>query len=309
MVVALMTLVLFDPASHAEETAVPAQAASPPAPPTASSPSLVELKAAAYDADEASRRAEAAAAEAQVAAEAARAAVDRASGVAPVPATGAATDAAVAVEAVDPPPATPDARDEALHRATEAAENAAAAARAATAALQQQTREHEQRFSRNGVVVLGGVFWAPELFTTAYAVSDSKGANIAIGYHFARHFEVDVRYEQVDDFDLVYGNVAGTFDAWSTTLNGRFYMLTKQFQPYLGMGIGVMQGTTFLQNTLTGYAIQEQDVVAVFRVSGGFDFYISETLALTADASVDIPGGGLTNATYATLGGGLKLRF
>lgn len=282
--VGVLALVLFDSPTFADEAIAPASA------------SVAELDAAAEQAEEASRLANAAAAEAEAAAQAARAAVDRANGVAPE-ATAAST-----------PPAS-EASDDALHRATEAADNAAAAARAATAALQEFERERAQRYSRNGVVLIGGIFWAPEIFQTSYSVGNSNGAHIALGYHFADYFEVDFRFEYLNDFDLSgYGN-RGSYTAWSTTLNGRFYPLTKQIQPYLGFGIGVLEGTTFLQDVVTGYAIEESEVVAVFRFSGGVDYYVSESLALTADVSIDVPGGYLTNATYATLGGGLKVRF
>ncbi len=307
---ALVIFVLLDSVSRAEETAAPTAVQAPVAEsapaPIPAEPSVIELKAQAYDADQASRQAAAAAAEADAAAAAARAAVEAATGVAPA----AAAAGAGAAAAVPAPAAAPSAAsDAALHQATEAAESAAAAARAATAALQAEIVERKNRYSRSGVVLLGTVFWAPDIFDTEYAVGDSKGVSAALGYHFAKNFEVDVRFEAVSDFDLSgFGN-RGSFKAWSTTLNGRFYLLTKQFQPYLGLGVGVMEGTTFLQDVATGASVQYEDIVAVFRVAGGFDFYVSETLALTADAAVVAPGGVLSDATYATLGGGIKLRF
>jgi hypothetical protein len=284
LLLTILALVVFDSVSAAAEATAPA--AEP----------VVELEAAAKEAEEVSRLANAAAAEAEAAAQAARAAVDRANGVTPAAATSSTLPAS-------------EATDDALHRATEAAENAAAAARAATAALQEFERERAHRYSRNGVVLIGGIFWAPEIFQTSYSVGNSNGGDIALGFHFADHFEVDFRFEYLNDFDLSgYGN-RGSYTAWSTTLNGRFYPLTNQIQPYLGFGIGVLEGTTFLQDVATGYAIEESDVVAVFRFSGGVDYYVSRALALTADISIVVPGGNLTNATYATLGGGLKVRF
>lgn len=291
-------------------------------------PSLVELKASAYDAQEAARQAEAAAAQASAAAEAARQAVGQASGAPvtpapavaaepapppppPAPAPAAAEEAAPAAAEPAAEPATPDPTLEALHRATEEAKNAAAAARAATAALQEHVKEEEGRFSRNGFFLSGGVFWAPELFDTTASVGDSKGAFGAIGYHFGERFDVEARYDILDEFSIVSPTTGyvGHFDGWTVTLNGRIFLLTKTFQPYLGMGIGVMDGKTSYKNAITGRRLQFDDTVATFRVSTGFDYYVSESFAITADASVNMPGGEISAANYATLGGGIKLRF
>jgi opacity protein-like surface antigen len=198
-----------------------------------------------------------------------------------------------------------------LHRATEEAKNAAAAARAATAALEEHVREREARYSRNGLYLSGGVFYAPELFDTSLSVLDSRGLYGALGYHFGERVEVEARFEAIDDFLLGSAPLLyyGTFYGWTGTLNARVFLLTKSFQPYIGMGIGVIDAKTRLTDGLTGVTYRYDDTEALFRVSGGFDFYVSETLALTADAAINMPGGELSGANYATLGGGIKLRF
>jgi hypothetical protein len=300
----------------APATATPAAAASP-------QPSVTELKAQAFDAQEAARQADAAAADASAAAEAAQQAVGRATGVA----TGAATAAGVAAAAaastpapvVVPPPAPPapepaaappDPALEDLRRATEEAKNAAAAARAAIAALEEHVREREKRYSRNGFYVAGGIFFAPELFDTTLLVGDSRGAFGAIGYHLGERFDVEVRFDALDDFALTSRNgFAGSLNGWSATLNGRIFLMTKTFQPYIGMGLGAMGGRTNVTDLSTGETIRYEDTVPLFRLSGGFDFYFTESVALTADAAINMPGGELNAANYATLGGGLKFRF
>jgi len=314
-------------------------AASAQAPAAGAQPSLNDLKAAAFDAQERARKAEAAAAEASEAAEAARRAIDEASGQAPAPRQAAQAPApapspkqaegpagggsgqagreqAAAAEQAEQEKkekdaAPPDPVLEDLHRATEEAKNAAAAARAATAALQEHVKERKNRFSRNGLYLSGGIFWSPELFDTTWSVDDSRGAFGAIGYHLAERFEIEARFDILDDFDAVSptGAYTAKFNGWTGTLNGRIFILTNTFQPYLGMGIGVMDGETEYLDVATGLREVERDTVATFRVSAGFDFYVSESLALTADAAVNMPGGDLNFANYATLGGGIKLRF
>jgi len=198
-----------------------------------------------------------------------------------------------------------------MRRATEEARNAAAAARAAAAALQEHLKEREARYSRSGFYLSGGVFWAPELFDTSLQVADSRGAFGAVGYHLGERFDIEARFDAIDVFELAspYGGYVGQFDGWSATLNGRVFLLTNVFQPYFGMGIGVMEGKTRYTQLSTGRRIDFDDTVALFRVSAGFDFYVSENVALTADAAINMPGGELSAANFATLGGGLKLRF
>jgi opacity protein-like surface antigen len=104
-------------------------------------------------------------------------------------------------------------------------------------------------------------------------------------------------------------NTVGRVEGWSATANARLFLLTKAFQPYLGVGIGAMQATTDLKEVGGPGSFYSKDTVAVFRPFAGFDFYISETFALTADAAVNLPGGDLSSLTYATISGGVKLRF
>ena len=268
-------------------------------------PSVNDLKAAAFDAQEKARQARVAAEQAEQAAQNAEAAVSAAQAapapapvVAPVAATTAATPAAV------PPEVLED-----LHRATEEAKNAAASARAANAALAEYMTEREHRYSRRGFYLSGGLFYAPQLFDTSYRAENSQGAFGSIGYHFAERFEVEVRFDGFQDFDLSNSEYTGYFNGFSVTANGKIFILTGAFQPYVGLGIGALNGKVGFTKIATGEFQSDRSTVATFRVSAGLDWYLTETIAITGDAALLLPGGSLSNANFATLGGGLKLRF
>jgi hypothetical protein len=322
-----VTTTLASPFSAlAQET--PAAGAAPVAE-AAAAPSMVELKAALYDAQQAAAKAEAEAArtrEALEEAEAAQAAESSGAGeTAAVAAGSAATGAAVGAAAASSSPALvpapgPSAEDAArdaeleaaredVRRATEEARNASAAARAAIAQVEELKEARKNRFARRGFTLSGGAFWAPSLIDTRLNVDAGKGLNAAVGYRIARHFDADLRFDWIDTLELRGIDSRGTLDGWSITLNGRFFLLTGSFQPYLGLGLGAIQMSTRLQELSGPYLINREDTAVLFRPSLGFDFYISERLAITADAAMNLPGGELSGIDFATLGGGLKLRF
>ncbi|MCH2186061.1 hypothetical protein MK280_09335, partial [Myxococcota bacterium] len=183
-------------------------------------PTVNDLKAAAFDAQEKARQARAAADQAERAAQSAEAALSAAQAapaavVAPAAATASATPAAV------PPEVLED-----LHRATEEAKNAAASARAANAALAEYMQEREHRYSRRGFYLSGGLFYAPQLFDTPFRAENSQGAFGSIGYHFAERFEVEVRFDGFQDFDLSDSEYTGYFNGFSVTANGKIFILT-----------------------------------------------------------------------------------
>lgn len=269
----------------------------------ASAPSVNDLKAAAFDAQEKARQARATAEQAEQAAQNAEQSLSAAQ------AAPAGVAAPVAATAAAPPAAVPPEVLEDLHRATEEAKNAAASARAANAALAEYMQEREHRYSRRGFYVSGGLFYAPQLFDTSYRAENSQGAFGSIGYHFAERFEVEVRFDGFQDFDLSNSEYTGYFNGFAVTANGKLFILTGSFQPYIGLGIGALNGKVGFTEIATGTFQSDRSTVATFRVAAGLDWYLTETIAITGDAALLLPGGSLSNANFATLGGGLKLRF
>ena len=278
-----------------------AQEAAAPAVPTVN-----DLKAAAFDAQSKASQARALADQAEKAAQAAEQRLTEAKSAAAAAAAAAASGAAVGSESSAAAQVPPQVLED-LHRATEEAKNAAASARAANAALAEYMQERADRYSRRGFYLMGGIFYAPQLFDTSYSAANSQGAFGAIGYHFAKRFEVEARFDGFQKFDLTGSSRTATFEGFTVTANVKIFLLTRSFQPYLGLGIGALDGKVV--ETEGGSVDRHRYTVGLFRVSGGFDWYLTETIAITGDAAVNLPGGALSNANYATLGGGLKLRF
>ncbi len=70
------------------------------------------------------------------------------------------------------------------------------------------------------------------------------------------------------------------------TLNGRAYLATGRWQPYLSFGSGLMY--IEVRDTAPG-AKDVQDVGFALRVGGGIEYYITEQLVLNLGASYVIP--------------------
>lgn len=272
-------------------------------------PSAAELKAEAWDAQQAlaeAERAEAAAKQAALEAEQrAAAARERAA--------QAASRAEAAPPAASVDPAELERLREQVREAREAARTAQGEARAArvevSAQLAEMREAHEKRYARPGFFIAGGAAWAPELFDTDFEIDNARAGYVALGYRAGDRFEAEVRFDISDDFDVSGFGIEGDVDAWSATFNGRFFMLTGKFQPYVGIGLGATRFEAKLRDVATGEKGRDRETEMVFRPSAGFDFYVSETLALTADAALHVPRGDISHLRWATLGGGIKLRF
>ncbi len=339
----------------AQDAAQPAPAPTPTPAPASQGPSLVELKAAAYDAQQAAAAAEQAAAAAQAHAAQAKSAIESASTPAqPAPATTppvsappsssiiaqpgpppapvappAPAPAPPPTPAATPPPApTPvvvtksssaaPAEDEVtredLDRAMEKAEQAAAQARKAMEELEEYKEKHKKRFARNGLYLSGGAFWAPELFdvNSGYDIDPSVGLSGGIGYRVHPHFSIDATFVWADGFAISNPDLGAEWDKlqmWSALLGGRVFFLTGKIQPYAGLAVGASGGRTKLRDPSGAVLSEFNEYGGTIMFNGGFDLYLSESIALGADAAVFLPGGGLRGFDYSTLGAKLIYRF
>jgi hypothetical protein len=203
---------------------------------------------------------------------------------------------------------------EELERAMEKAEQAAAQARRAMEELEAYKEKQKKRYARNGLYISGGAFWAPELFDAnpAFDFDPSVGLSGGIGYRVHPHFSIDASFVWADGFDISNPDMTGEWDdlqIWSALLGGRVFFLTGKIQPYAGIAFGASGGRSKLRDP-SGVVLDEfKEVGGTISFSGGFDIYLSENVALGADAAVFLPGGNMRGLDYSTLGGKLIYRF
>lgn len=316
LAIALLALPSLPGSALAQAAPPPPPQAAPPQSVPATDASLTDLKAAAYDAQQNAAAAQQEAEQAAKAleeAEAAAAAAPPPPPPPPPPPVPAPVPVPVPVATTAPPAANVtqqelDALKAEVREAREAARHAGEQAMIARRELEEFKQKHKMRFARPGFFIAGGVFWSPALYDWIVDVSDGRGWSASAGYRFNERIEVSAQYEKFTGYEISGLGFSGDVDSWSAIANAKLFILTGSFQPYLGFGIGAFQASLDATDP-DGFDIDDKETVVVFRISGGFEYYISEHLALTGDAAINLPGGYLTSMTYATLGGGLKIRF
>jgi opacity protein-like surface antigen len=158
-----------------------------------------------------------------------------------------------------------------------------------------------QGYGRPGFYAsLNGVYGV-ELFDNApssFDVDNSVGVSGRLGYRFTPAIAAET---QVD-----YGDFAQSGDFTETlfTINGKYYFLQDQIQPYALAGIG------YEHATIEGRGASFSESGFAFRVGGGVDWYFHRNIGLllemTYNASTD---NFLKDADYLSLGWGLFYRF
>ena len=312
----------------------------------AAQPSVVELKAAAYDAQQRALAAEAEAERVRTELAEAQRAAQSTPPVAPPPTPAPApipvVQPVVQPAAAPPPPPAPilmpvamtaaapappvvqkaaateeqvDALEEAVRQAQadaaaahDEAEEARREAREAKAEIEAFKAKHALRFARKGLSISAHVFYAPEIFDTTLSVENGQGMGLVLGYRLHENFELSLQSDRVTGFEFSGDSVLGEVQGWTATANAKAFILTGSFQPFIGFGIGAFYATLDAHDNL-GNRVEDSQAAGLFKLNGGFDYYISERLAITADAAIYLPGGELSALTFSTLGGGVKLRF
>jgi len=129
----------------------------------------------------------------------------------------------------------------------------------------------------------------------------SPGYNLRLGYRFHPNIAVEAMAENAVGFDLK--GFGGEISTWTTTVNGKFFALTGQFQPYGLLGIGAMQ----LKDKTPGPSLNDFDLA--LRYGAGIDTYITENLVFNMEVSYVHPQGNVDDVNYVSLGGGIQIRF
>lgn len=160
--------------------------------------------------------------------------------------------------------------------AVHAQEDAAAQRRA----LRAQVEEEATDPARSGPILgLGGIAAIENFSGLGQKVDTASGGFSAhVGYRFTPRFSADMRIEKYQEFDSPTGEVNG----WSIGLNGRGYLLTGAFQPFLMGGINYMDMET---TNSAATNVNKTDDGPGLRFGTGLDWYATSNIVVTADIS------------------------
>ena len=156
-----------------------------------------------------------------------------------------------------------------------------------------------QDFARSGLYAqFNGVanFESFDDFSSS-SIDTAVGVGGRFGFRLAPNFAVESMVEWSGDFV----DCCGT-DLTSTlvTMNGRYYVLTDQWQPYATLGLGWGFADINPGPSEDGF---------VLRFGGGLDYYLSESWGLTAEFAYNLATGDLDDFNYMSLGWGAFIRF
>ena len=170
-------------------------------------------------------------------------------------------------------------------------------------------------YARRGAYFGAGAFLAFENFDDEIPgvpvdADDSWGLNARVGYRLHPHFAAELQYEWYDDFDIeVFGIKAAELDGWSLGVNGKGYLLTGRFQPYVLVGGGLLD--VEIEDTL-GLGLSEDEEAFMWRFGVGLDSYLvgePGNMVLSIEAAYVLPTSDLDDFEFWTLGIGLQYRF
>jgi opacity protein-like surface antigen len=169
---------------------------------------------------------------------------------------------------------------------------------AALVALAAQTAL-AQDYARPGMYAQGNFVIGIESFDDVPSsfVDTAYGVSGRIGYRMDPRFAIESQFEYSGDFSDISGlDLTGKL----VTINGKFYFLQEQLQPYALAGIG---------GAWADFDPGPDEDAFVVKVGGGLDFYLSENWGLNGEIVYNIGTGDLDGFSYTGIGLGAFLRF
>jgi opacity protein-like surface antigen len=162
--------------------------------------------------------------------------------------------------------------------------------------------DEEPDFGRGGFYLGAGGTAGIENLDVPGTADSSFGVHGRIGYRSAEMLAEEIQFEWQNGFDLSRG---GEVDAWALTLNLRWYLTTGRIQPFLVTGVGAAR-------IKCDPCRDSRDVALLGRLGGGVDFYITESIGVTFDATYLLPAeNNFTphDVQWVSLGLGMLYRF
>jgi opacity protein-like surface antigen len=159
-------------------------------------------------------------------------------------------------------------------------------------------------------------------------VEPGAGVHARAGYRFHPRLAVETQFEWISEWSIDGRDTERTnptssaqvarAEAWTLTLNGKFFASTGRVQPYGVFGVGMMRfqgdnksplipGNSRPIFELNTDGVRRTDFA--LRVGGGLDIYFTDDLSLVVGTSYVIPYGQVDPYDYLSFEWGLQYRF
>ncbi len=174
-------------------------------------------------------------------------------------------------------------------------------ASAQTAEAKSEATNESDVYSRyGGYVGLGGALAIEDFDDSKGSYDDSAAVILRAGYRGLPFLSVEIvgdiliGFDGGDDFD-------NDVDGFAATVNAKFHLPLGRIEPFAAVGGGILG----LEEDKRHHDRED----FVFRFASGADFYLTKHIALYGEASYMLGVGEVSDFDYATVGGGLLLRF
>jgi opacity protein-like surface antigen len=163
-----------------------------------------------------------------------------------------------------------------------------------------------QDYARPGFALGAGISYAGEDFDDVGSGFDDTAALDVFGsYRFHPNLGVEARFEHTLDFEGDLGPYDVDVNLWSLTANLQVFVLTGQFQPFVGVGLGYGGAEAEVSGP-----IGDDDVTdPVWRLFGGLDSYVTPNMAVGLEAAYNFGIDDLDDLDYWTLSALFRYRF
>lgn len=135
-------------------------------------------------------------------------------------------------------------------------------------------------------------------------LSDSEetavGASGRLGYRMSPNLAIEGQVDYSGDFAGSGARLSATL----VTLNGKYFFLQEQLQPFVLAGVGGQ----FAKAGISGLGSGKEEAFVV-KAGGGLDFYFTERAGLSLEAVYNIGTGDLSDFDWLGLGWGVFYRF
>jgi opacity protein-like surface antigen len=139
--------------------------------------------------------------------------------------------------------------------------------------------------------------------------SNSLGFNIRGGYRVHPNLATELQFEWLDEFELenTAAAEASVEGVWSLTANAKGFISTGRFQPFIIVGLGYYDVGDTSQSGTTE-ALPDDGAFGV-RAGGGFDYFLTDNIALDLEATYNFATDQLDDLRYLSFSWGLMFKF